>query len=79
MEIFNWVYAWTKHAYHLTALLIVALSPFVYPILEELLPGTEALNAYLVGKTGSGKTSFATLLTDLFQGRDYSFSLIAND
>ena len=78
MELFDWAYAWTKHAEHLAALLIVALSPFVYPILKDLSPQSEALNAYLVGKTGSGKSSFATLITDLFQGKEYSFSLIAN-
>ena len=78
VKLFDWVYAWAKQSEHLAALLIVALSPFVYPICKELYSPSEALNAYLVGKTGSGKTSFATLLTDLFQGKEYSFSLIAN-
>lgn len=78
VELFDWVYAWTKHSDHLTALLIVALSPFVAPILKELLPQAEALNAYVVGKTGSGKTSYASLLTNLFPGGEHCFSLIAD-
>lgn len=78
LDIFDWVYQWTEQEKYLSALLMVALSPFVYPILEKILPQSEALNAYVVGRTGSGKTSYAGLVTNIFQGKEFSYSLIAD-
>ena len=78
LDLFRWVSLWTSQDLCLSALLIVALSPFVYPIIKELSPQSEALNGYLVGRTGSGKTSYGTLVTDLFQGRGSSISLISH-
>ena len=76
-HIFDWTYKWAKQSSALSALLLVALSPFVLPIITELCPQAEALNAFVVGRTGCGKTSFSSIVTDLFRNEEHSFSLLA--
>ena len=75
-ELAEWIDKWSEHS-HLSALLLTALSPFTYPIVQELSPKSESLNAFIVGKTGSGKTSYASILTDIFQENGLSYSLLA--
>ena len=75
-DLFDWTYRWAESPC-LAALLLVALSSVTFPIVTELSPQSEALIGFIQGKTGSGKTAYATLITDLFQGKGFSFSLIA--
>ena len=75
-ELAEWIDKWSEQS-HLSALLLTALSPFTYPIVQELSPKSESLNAFIVGKTGSGKTSYASILTDIFQENGLSYSLLA--
>ena len=63
--IFDWVYTYCQHGAEKAALFLISLTPLLKPITDQLGKFTHTVNAYVYGDTGTGKTSYAKMVTSL--------------
>ena len=71
----RWCKSYCKAGDAQAALFLSALTPYLYPITEALNLPTKVVNAFVLGRSGTGKTSYAKLLTDLGDGNPAGVNL----
>lgn len=75
---FDWCKTFCQQSPEKAALFLCALTPLIYPVAVQTKSPTNPVHAYVVGPTGSGKTEFSRLLTQI-GGMDTGGSNLGSD
>lgn len=71
----KWCKSYCKAGDAQAAMFLCALTPYLYPITEALRLPSKVVNAFVLGRSGTGKTSYAKLLTDIGDGNPAGVNL----